>query len=66
MKTAWFTFGQVHVHSVNGITFDKDIVVEITAEDPRARMIEHFGMVWGFEYDKKPNMEYYPRGIVKL
>lgn len=69
MKTSWFTFGQVHVHSVNGVTFDKDIVVEITAEDPRQVMVDTFGLTWGMEYYNPPDnefMELFPRGIYKL
>jgi hypothetical protein len=68
MITHWFTFGQSHAHSVNGKTFDKDCVVEIEAEDPRAVMCEHFGDKWAFEYNhlKDLTLDYYPRGIMKL
>jgi hypothetical protein len=66
MITRWFTFGQVHVHSVGGFTYDKDVVVEITAEDPRAVMVETFGQLWSMEYDKCPDLAYYPRGIKTL
>lgn len=65
-NTAWFTFGQIHVHSVNGQTFDKDCVVEITAADPREVMHETFGQKWSIQYDKKPDMNHFPRGIIKL
>lgn len=54
--TQWFTFGQSHVHSVNGRTFDKDTVVRITAKDPRAVMFETFGTKWSMQYDKCPDM----------
>lgn len=64
--TSWFTFGQVHVHSVNGITFDKDCVVKITAANPRAVMVDHFGDKWAMEYDKEPDMSRFPRGIFTL
>ncbi len=68
MKTHWFTFGQSHAHSVNGKTFDKDCVVEITAEYPRNVMFETFGNKWAFEYDKLEDvhLECFPRGIIKL
>jgi len=55
MKTSYFTFGQAHVHSVNGKTFDKDIVVKITtldSEDPRDYMVSHFGTKWAMEYSE--------------
>lgn len=67
MTTSYFTFGQQHVHSVNGFTYDKDVVVKITAEDPRAVMFETFGPTWAFQYDDAPPpMEYFPRGIKEL
>lgn len=66
MHTMWFTFGQTHTHSVNGITFDKDCVVKITAEDPRKRMFSLFGNKWSMEYSNEPDMSYYPRGVFEL
>ncbi len=66
MRTSYFTFGQVHVHSVNGVTFDKDIVVKITAKDPRQVMVDTFGQKWSMEYDKEPDMKFLPRGIYEL
>lgn len=69
MKTYFFTFGQTHVHSVNGFTFDKDVVVQISAIDSntaRQKMFDHFGDKWAFEYINKPNMHYFPRGIKEL
>ncbi|MEK6884499.1 MAG: hypothetical protein AABY22_33010 [Nanoarchaeota archaeon] len=68
MKT-YFTFGQIHTHSVNGKTFDKDCVVEIKAESrskARKKMIDTFGYRWSLEYRKLPDMSFYPRGIIKL
>jgi hypothetical protein len=59
MKTSYFTFGQVHVHSVNGRTFDKDTIVKITAADPRKVMVAHFGVRWSMEYDEQPNMLFF-------
>jgi hypothetical protein len=66
MTTSYFTFGQGHVHSVDGFTYDKDIVVKITAEDPREVMFATFGRTWAMQYDKPPRMEYFPRGIKEL
>jgi len=69
--TSYFTFGQTHVHSVNGKTFDKDCVVKITTAapvEPRDKMVEFFGRKWAFEYDEStpPDMKHYPRGIFEL
>ena len=69
MSKYYFTFGQVHAHSVNGKTFDKDCVVEIEAEhseDARATMFEHFGAKWHRRFDSPPDMSYYPRGVIAL
>lgn len=66
MKKRWFTFGQAHVHYVNGMTFDRNIAVEITAEDPRAEMIRLFGRTWGFEYSERPEDRFIPRGVYQI
>lgn len=66
MPKSWFTFGQTHVHSVGGVTYDKDCVVEIEAEDPRQKMFDTFGAKWAMEYDAPPNLRHFPRGIIKL
>lgn len=65
MITRYFTFGQGHAHSVDGFTWDKDIVCEITADDPRGVMLETFGTKWGFEYETLDDvgLDYYPRGV---
>lgn len=63
---SYFTFGQNHVHRHQGKTLDCDIVIVIRDENPRAIMEETFGMKWSMEYDKKPDMEYFPRGIYDL
>lgn len=65
-RTSYFTFGYGHTHSCNGQTLDRNIVVRITAQDPRKRMFELFGNKWAMEYDSLPKMEHYPRGIIDL
>lgn len=67
------TFGQKHTHRVNGVTFDKDSVAVIEAEDyGKAREIafELFGpkfcMMHDEEaYDMKNMGDYFPRGKFK-
>ena len=69
MKKFYFTFGQSHTHSCNGKTLDKDCVVEIKAknsDEAREKMFEFFGDKWSFQYDKLPDMSFYPRGIIKI
>lgn len=66
MKTAYFTFGQAHHHVVNNIDFNRNTVVEITADDPRQVMFDTFGNKWSMQYDQPPDMRHFPGGIVKL
>ena len=64
---SYFTLGQEHVHSYNGITLDKDCVIEIECDNPREKMFELFRNKWSLEYDNEPpEMKYFPRGIIKL
>lgn len=66
MKTSWFTFGWGHAHQLAGYGLvGKDHVMEITSENPRQTMVELFGIKWAFQYDEKPDMRYYPEGIVQ-
>jgi hypothetical protein len=64
------TFGQAHVHSVNGKTLDKDCCVEIEADneaDARRKMFGMFGAKWACMYPgEPPEMQYIPRGIFKI
>lgn len=65
--TRYYTFGFDHAHAVGGFTYDKDIVVKITAPDPRAVMLATFGREWSFEYTKEQlDLSYFPRGIKEL
>ena len=66
MKTSWFSFGQNHTHRINGRTLDCDHILEITAEDPRAEIVRLCGQTWSMEYDKIPDMKWFPGGIIKL
>ena len=66
MNTAYFTFGQDHVRSVDGFTYDKDVVVRIDADDPRLVMRQTFGQRWAMQYDECPDLKYYPRGVKQL
>jgi len=66
MKTSYFSFCGHHVHRHNDITFDVDLLVKITDEDPRRRMFEIFNDKWGFEYNELPDLRYFPRGIYDL
>ena len=65
----YVTFGQVHVHSVAGKTFDKDCVAIIRGEDKekaREKAFEIFGDKFCFLYSKAPDMTYFPRGFLRI
>jgi hypothetical protein len=69
MKT-YVTFGQVHVHRVNGKTFDKDSVAVIereTSEEGRlTAMVIFDGKFHQTFYDELPAMKYFPRGLIEV
>ena len=72
MKT-YITFGQVHTHSINGITFDKDCVAVIdgpSCHENRERAFQLFGRKFCFEYCDKEfenvDMRHFPRGLIEV
>lgn len=72
MKT-YVTFGQDHVHSVDGKTLDKNCVAVInsnSAEEGRNIAFELFGPKFSFEYPEDyfdfDSMHYYPRGLIEV
>ena len=70
MKKFYFTFGQIHAHSVDDRTFDKNSVVEIEAinnEVARKIMFDTFGQTWSMDYgETPPDMSFFSRGIIPL
>lgn len=69
----FISFGQVHCHSINGKTFDKNCIAEIECNDykhGREKAFEYFGDKFAFDYlEKELNekvMSYFPRGIIKV
>lgn len=67
MKTSYFTFGQNHTHTLDGVTLDKDCIVRITNENPREKMFYLFGDKWSFEHDVDDiDARYFNRGIFPI
>lgn len=69
----YVTFGQVHVHSVDGKTLDKDTVAVFKAKDyaeGRAKAFEYFGDKFFTDYHgeqwKADSIKYFPKGYVEL
>lgn len=68
-RTIVFSFGQGHEHVIDGVIFNKDCLVRITAENPRQVMFDVFGAKWCFEYDdaRVPDIiHHFPRGVIDL
>lgn len=69
----YITFGQVHVHRVNGKTFDRDSVAVIECtdeEDGRKKAFQYFDDKW---HECIPEnkfdpiiMNYFPRGLIEV
>ena len=73
LKKTYITFGQVHVHSVEGMTFDKDCVACIIHDEKvngRDIAFELFSDKWHQSYTQERMsdgfMKYYPRGIIEV
>ena len=67
MKT-YVTFGQDHIHRINGEIIDKDCVAVINGN--RDKVFELFGLKFSFEYPEEhwneDNMKYFPRGYIEI
>lgn len=67
----YITFGQVHAHSVNGKTFDKDCVAVIEAEtvnDGHAKAMELFNGKFHRAVGEVDEsfMSFFPRGLIEV
>ncbi len=65
----YISFGQVHVHKVNGKTFDKDCLALIKAQtelEGRNMAFKVFGASWFTSYTTKPDMKFFRRGVIPL
>ena len=66
MPKTYITFGQDHVHSLNGKTFDKDCVAEVNLAEEEARAIFMPKFCFSYTDLSRVKLEYYPRGIILL
>ena len=67
-EKTYITFGQIHVHRVEGKTFDKDCVALVHSSEEEARKVFWPEFHQSFTEDEfDPGiMEYYPRGIIEV
>lgn len=73
MTKTYVTFGQVHAHSVNGKTFDKDCVAIIYAKDQeegRDLVFRYFGPKFFTTYYETAwnpsDLRFFPRGYIEV
>lgn len=74
MNSYLVTFGQIHLHRVNGKIFDKDTVGRLKAdshEEARERVFEIFGDSFFTTCDEKTfdesgQIKYFPKGKVDI
>lgn len=73
MARHYVTFGQQHVHRVNGHTLDTDSIACYNATDysqGRDKAFELFGGSFFTDYHENEidevEMEYFPRGIIEI
>lgn len=69
MSNYYFTFGQCHVHRVNGKTFDCDTVAVISAEShskARQKFVDLFGDKFHQSLELPPEMSYFPMGFLAV
>ena len=69
MMKWYLTFGQAHVHRVNGKTFDCDSVAVINGPDEKTCDEMAFDLFKGqFHHHQAelPDMSYYPRGLIEV
>ncbi len=67
----YISFGQIHVHSINGKTLDKDCIAAIKCdnyEEGRAKAFEWFEGKFAFDYLEMSDetLSYFPRGIIPV
>lgn len=73
MKKLFVTFGQIHVHKVGGIVFDKDCVAVVYGETYQAADDLAFKLFHGKFHAHEPEtswddekMKYFPRGYIDV
>jgi hypothetical protein len=71
MTKTYITFGQSHLHRINGVTSDCDCVAEVNLPEEQAR--EFFMPKFCFSYTEEQfkakeedMMDFYPRGIISV
>ena len=72
MSKFYISFGQIHIHSINGKTFDKDCLARIEAEsyeEAHKKAMEIFNGVFHNcheENELSQVIEYYNRGVIAI
>ncbi len=68
MNKYYVSFGQIHVHRIDGITLNADCLLQITAPDlqaARQRAFEVLEREWFTVYsEENVDFEWFPRGAI--
>jgi len=68
MAKHYFSFGQAHVHRIDGVTLDADCLLMVEdddAENARQRVWDTIGAKWAMQYSEdRVNFKWFPRGEV--
>lgn len=74
MAKHYVTFGQTHIHHINGVTYDKDCVACFEASSPasgRQKAFDLFGSKFCYDYHGEQfsfeeMLSYFPRGVIEV
>ncbi len=70
MSTFYISFGQDHVHKIDGVTLDCDILLKVVAPsegEARERVFAAIGKRWFTSYTEDTvDFEHFPRGFVEI
>lgn len=74
VRKTYFSFGHGHKHLIQTLIGDEEIshilgvntLLCVKGDDPRGTMFKLFGDKWSFQYDKIPDMHFFPLGIYEL
>jgi len=70
MSVYYFSFGQSHVHRIDGVTLDADVLLRVEDDDQvnaRHRVFDAIGPKWHTQYtEENVDFSYFPRGYVEV
>lgn len=64
----YVTFGQIHVHKINGKTFDNNCIAKVNGGMKEVRELfgKEYSSMYSLEHLTPQMMSYFPRGVIKV